>query len=105
MDRTEKENLDGETERIVKDHLKRPVYDVNWSTVDPLWQRYKGLWCSKMTPRVVAYVFCSCFPEEGLLYAQLVRDAGSTYEMVYGIIARAEGARVLGEELEQKLAA
>ena len=53
----------------LKIFLKRTVYDGNWSSFDPLWQGSKGFWCSKITPRVLAYVFCSCFPDEGRLCA------------------------------------
>ena len=43
-----------------------------------------------MTPRVLAYVFCSCFSDEEPLYAQLAQDAAWTYVTVYGLIAGVE---------------
>ena len=105
MDRWDKESIDGETRKIVKDLLKQQAGDGNWSTFDPLWERYKGFWCSKMTPRMVAYIFRSCFPDEGPLYPQQVQDAGGTYEMFYGVIVGVKGAKVSGEDLEQIWAA
>ena len=54
-----------------------------------------------MAPDLLAYVFCSCFPEEGNSYASLVRDAGWTYEQIYNVASTIDQGRVSGEVLEK----
>ena len=55
-----------------------------------------------MAPDLLAYVFCSCFPDEGNIYASLVRDAGWTYEQIYGVASTIGQGRVSGELLEKQ---
>ena len=55
-----------------------------------------------MAPDLLAYVFCSCFPDEGNLYASLVRDAGWTYDQIYGVASTIGQGRVFGELLEKQ---
>ena len=84
-DKLELETLDPETRQVIKELLKRPVFRGDWATFEPEWDCYRGFWCKRMAPDLLAYVFCSCFPDEGNLYASLVRDAGWTYEQIYGV--------------------
>ena len=81
-DKLELETVDPETRPVIKDLLKRPVFRGDWATFEPKWDRYRGFWCKRMAPDLLAYVFCSCFPDEGKFYASVVRDAGWTYEQI-----------------------
>ena len=101
-DKLELETLDPVTRQVMKDLLKRPVFRVDWATLHPDWDRYRGFCCKRMAPDLLAYVFCSCFPHEGNLYASLVRDAGWTYEPIYGVASTIGQGRVSGELLEKQ---
>ena len=104
-DKLELETLDPETRQVTKDLLKRPVFGGDWATFEPLWHRYRGIWCKRMAPDLLAYVLCSCFPDKGNLYASLVRDVGWTYEQIYNVASTIGQGRVSGELLEKQWAA
>ena len=101
-DKLELETLDPETRQLIKDLLSRAVFRGDWATFEPEWDRYRGFWCKGMAPDLLAYVFCSCFPDEGNLYASLVRDAGWTYDQIYGVASTIGQGRVSGELLEKQ---
>ena len=101
-DKLELETVDPETRQVIQDLLKRPVFWGDWATFDPDWDRYRGFWCKRTAPDLLAYVFCSCFPDRGNLFASLVRDAGWTYEQIYGVAFTIGQGRVSGELLEMQ---
>ena len=96
------ETLDPETRQVIKDLPKRLVFRGDWATFEPEWDRYRGFCRKRMAPDLLAYVFCSCFPDEGNLYASLARDAGWTYEQIYSVASTIGQGRVSGELLEKK---
>ena len=55
-----------------------------------------------MAPDLLAYFFCSCFPDRGNLYASLVIDAVYTYEQIYIMASTIGQGRVSGELLEKQ---
>ena len=101
-DKSGVETVDPETRQVMKDLLNRPVFSGHWATFELLWDRYRGLWCKRMAPHLLAYVFCSCFPDEGNIYASLVRDAGWTYEQIYNVSSTIGQGRESGELLEKQ---
>ena len=101
-DKLELETLYPETRQVIKDLLQRRVFRGDLATFEPDWDRYRGLWCKRMAPDLLAYVFSSCFPDEGNLYASLVRDAGWRYEQIYGVASTIGQRRVSGELLKRQ---
>ena len=101
-DKLNSETLDPETQQVMEDLLKRPVFSGDWAKFEPLWDCYRGFCCKRMAPDFLAYVFCSCFPDEGNLWARLVRVAGLTYEQIYNAASTIGQGRVSGELLEKQ---
>ena len=101
-DKLDLETLHPETRQVMKDLLKRPVFSGDWATFEPLWDRYREFRCKRMAPDLLAYLFCSYFPDERNLYASLVRDAGWTYEQIYNVASTIGQGRVSGELLEKQ---
>ena len=55
-----------------------------------------------MASDLLAHIFCSCFPDEGNLYASVLRDAGCTYEQIYNEASAIGPGRVSNELLEKQ---
>ena len=69
----------------MKDTLKRPVFSGDWAKFEPPWDRYGGFLLKRSALDLLAYIFCSCFPDEGNVYASLVQNACWTYEQMYSV--------------------
>ena len=86
----------------MKSLLKRLVFSAHWAKFEPLWDRYRGFWCKRMAPDLLAYIFCSSFPDGGNLYVSLIRDTGWTDEQIYNVASTVGQGRVSGELLEKQ---
>ena len=89
-----------ETRQVMKDLLKTLVFRADWVTFEPLWDRYRGFWCKRMVPDLLAYVFCSCFLDGGK--ASLARSAGWAYEQIYNVASTVGQGSVSRELLEKQ---
>ena len=68
--KSELETLDPENRQGIKDLLKRPVFGGDWATFKPPKGHYRRLWCKRMAPDLLVYIFCSFFSDEEILYAR-----------------------------------